>query len=76
MGPAYLVGTFGDRELSEILGDLATNQPNLWFPEPIWAASTHAWAAARWQVGCGVKQSSERWNMPGYAGTPGGSIKK
>ena len=40
MGPAYLGGTFGDRELSEILGnrgDLATNQPDLWFPEPIWA---------------------------------------
>ena len=69
-GAEHAVGTFGDRELSEILGDLGTYQPNLWFPEPIWAASTHAWAAARWQVGCGANNQARDGICQGMPGPP------
>ena len=67
-GAEHAVGTFGDRELSEILGDLGANQPNLWFPEPIWAASTHA--AARWQVGCGANNQARDGICQGMPGPP------
>ena len=81
-GAEHAVGTFGDRELSEILGDLGANQPDLWFPEPIWAFAGQLprgrWgAAANNQARDGICQGMpgppvvlSRSNTPAFARGP------